>query len=141
MSGYRPTFFILQELVPPDVFEERGEYAWELLDMRALMTLVSLRTQFGPLTVNSWHEGGRYHDSGYRSPNSKVGVPWSQHRYGRAFDCKFALATPQEVYAYVYSNTHLFPMLTTLEDVATTPTWLHFDTRLNAISGIRIVRP
>lgn len=33
---YRCEFFVLRELVPPGVFESRGESAWELFDDRAL---------------------------------------------------------------------------------------------------------
>lgn len=139
--NYRPRHFLLEELVPREVFDAYGVRAWELLDDRALVTLDVLRDRFGACMVNNWHDGGAFNESGFRGAFSKTGVEYSQHRYGRAFDCKFAAATPKEVSAYVVANRGQFEYLTTLEDVAATPTWLHFDTRNNYTPGVRIVNP
>lgn len=141
MRAYRPKHFELRELVSPDIYTARMDAAWELLDPRALMTLDALREQFGPCTVNDWHKGGRYKESGLRGAYSATGAVYSQHRYGRAFDCKFSKATPQEAHAYIVANPEQFPHLTTLEDIAATPSWLHFDCRLNRGDGLRIVKP
>ena len=40
---YRCEYFALYELVPEEVYLERGEKAWELLDKRLLITLDRLR--------------------------------------------------------------------------------------------------
>lgn len=139
--GYRCTHFRLEELVPPGVFAARGEAAWELLDPAALVTLDALRTHFGPIVVNNWHDGGAYKESGLRSFTSTTGAVWSQHRYGRAFDVKAAQATPQEVYEYILAHPDSFPHLSTLEDIRYTATWVHFDVRNNSQAGIRVVIP
>jgi hypothetical protein len=139
--SYRPRHFELYELVPRDVFEARGLAAWELLDDRALVTLDALREKFGACVVNNWRDGGPYHESGLRSFDTATGARYSQHRFGRAVDCKFSGATPREVFDYVVAHAAEFPLLTTLEDVNDTPTWLHFDVRNNAGSGVRIVKP
>lgn len=141
MSGYRPKHFILQELVPPDIHVSRGEAAWELLDPRALITLDQLREEFGPTTVNNWHAGGSYSESGLRSFSSLTGAKLSQHRFGRANDCKFKLCTPREAYEYILKNSEKFQFLSTLEDIEETPSWLHFDVRNNSSPRIRIVKP
>jgi hypothetical protein len=138
---YRPKHFQLHELVPPDIFAARGTAAWELLDPRALMTLDSLREQFGPCVVNDWQSGGQYKESGLRSSQTATGAVYSQHKFGRAFDCKFKGASPDAVGAYVIAHPDQFPHLTTIEDTAATPTWFHFDVRLNSTPGIRIVKP
>ena len=52
---YQCNHFAIHELVPPQVFEARGEKAWELLDERLLTTLDRLRTRFGPVTVNNYY--------------------------------------------------------------------------------------
>ena len=39
---YKCENFSIHELVPPNVFYNRGEKAWELLDERLLITLDSL---------------------------------------------------------------------------------------------------
>jgi hypothetical protein len=141
MSNYRPTSFVIQELVPPIVFNCLGGRAWELLDPRATLTLQQLRDKFGPLTVNNWHTGGSYHESGLRSPLTTTGAKFSQHKFGRAFDCKFKGHTPREVAEYVLQHAYEFPQLTTIENPDATPTWFHFDVRAHSKEGIWVVNP
>jgi hypothetical protein len=138
---FRPERFTLEELVPPDVFQARAAAAWELLDPRALMTLDALRKQFGPTVVNNWRTGGSFKESGFRASDTSTGARYSQHKYGRAFDCKFRETTAQDAQSYILEHPGQFEFLTTLEDAAITKTWLHFDVRLNATDGVRIVRP
>ena len=141
MSAYRPKNFILQELVMPEVYQERGERAWELLDARALLMLQMLRHAFGPIVVNNWHDGGEYKESGLRSFECSTGAKLSQHKFGRAFDCKSRNATPYEMRDFVIGKQERFPYLTTIEDPQYTPTWFHFDTRLHHLDKILIVKP
>jgi hypothetical protein len=133
--------FLLQELIPPDIFLERGEAAWELLDPSALYSLDDLRETFGPIVVNDWHSGGNFKESGYRIATTPTGAKYSQHKFGRAFDCKPVNVTPAEMSAYILANPTKFEHITTLEDVAKTITWLHFDVRNNPQIGIRVVQP
>lgn len=137
----KPKNFILQELVAPELYKARGERAWELLDPRALVTLQQLRDTFGPCTVNNWHVGGSYTESGLRAFGSTTGAAYSQHKFGRAFDCKFKNVTPAEVSRYVLARASAFPYITVIENVAYTPTWFHFDTRFHERTGIWIVNP
>lgn len=134
-------YFILQELVPPETFDTRGDAAWELLDPSALLSLDDLRESFGPITVNNWHSGGNFKESGYRTLTTPTGAKLSQHRFGRAFDCKPVNVTPTEMSTYILTNPMKFEHVTTLEDVSKTVTWLHFDVRNNSQMGIRIVQP
>jgi hypothetical protein len=138
---YRPEHFELHELVGPQIIKARGEAAWELLDPRALMTLHALRKQFGPCVINNWRTGGSFKESGFRAADTSTGARYSQHKYGRAFDCKFRETTAQGAQSYILEHPGQFEFLTTLEDAAITKTWLHFDVRLNATDGVRIVRP
>lgn len=121
-------YFTIRELVPPHVFNERGEKAWGLLDSNALHMLDALRTHLGPITVNNWHIGGSFKESGLRTPKGRYYRPYSQHSFGRAFDCKFKNVSAEDAQAFVISNPDLFPYITRLEDAAITKTWLHFDT-------------
>jgi hypothetical protein len=139
--NYRPASFIIQELVPPDIYAALGERAWELLDSRALETLQQLRNTFGSLIVNNWHKAGAYKESGLRSFTTSTGAKFSQHKYGRAFDCKFKGATPREVASYVLKRATEFPYLTTIENPDATPTWFHFDVRNHSKEGIWVVNP
>lgn len=137
----KPKNFILQELVDPETYEARGERAWELLDPRALITLQTLRDALGPCVVNDWNSGGSFKQSGLRDFSSSVGAKFSQHKYGRAFDCKFSHFKPLEVLTYVQAHRGDFPYLTVVEDTNATPTWFHFDVRFTGRPDIWIVNP
>lgn len=137
--NYRPKHFQLHELIGPDVFDARGEAAWELLDPFLLMALDRLRGFFGPVTVNNWYWQGSYTESGLRSAQTATGARYSQHKYGRAADCKFRDVTPQEAFERIVANPDDFPTITCLEDVSATPTWLHVDVR--NCERIKVVRP
>lgn len=141
MRDYRPKHFDLRELVPASVYMARGQAAWELLDARGLLVLDALRERFGPVTVNNWHLGGSYNESGLRDPVTGTGARLSQHKAGRAFDCKFQDTKPANVYAYLLKHPDEFPGLTAVEDIDATPTWLHIDVRAADWQGIRVVKP
>lgn len=133
--------FLLQQLVPPEVFNSRGESAWELLDSNLLITLDQLYDDFGPMTVNNWHTGGSFKESGLRLFSTTTGAAFSQHKYGRAADCKPRDIPCADMYKAILAAPNKFPLLTTVEDIVSTPTWVHIDMRNNSTPGIRIVKP
>ena len=138
---YRPRYFGLEELVAPEIFKARGERAWELLDVYALVTLDQLRERFGKMTVNDWHWGGKFKYSGMRPFVGGVGAEYSMHRFGRAFDIKPKETTPQEIHASILADQAAFPHLRVLEAIKATPTWIHFDTRNHTRATIWVVNP
>lgn len=139
--NYRTKYFRLVELVSRQIYEQRGDRAWELLQPAALRTLDLIREKFGRIVVNNWHVNGRYNESGLRAFTTGTGAEWSQHKYGGAFDCKFLDTSPADAYAYIREHPAEFPELTVLENIEKTPTWLHFDVRNHGKRGIWIVNP
>ena len=128
---YKCKHFKIYELVDPVTYEIRGEKAWELLDDRALKTLDAIRDYFGvPITVNDWKWGGKRQWSGLRTAESPYYSPYSQHSFGRAFDCLVSGMAAQDVREAILKNrTKHFPYITGIElDV----NWLHFDCRNHA---------
>ena len=121
--------FKIEELVDKATFEywqHNPSVLWGLFDDRALATLVALRRRFGPCSINDWYWGGSYQYSGFRPPHCSIGAELSQHKFGRAFDCKFANYSAEEVRDYVLNHPEEFPYITHIEgDVD----WFHFDTR------------
>ena len=118
--------FKIHELVPPRIYEKRGEKAWELLDERALITLDALRDRFGVATVNNYKFGGTRLWSGLRTPDSPYYSETSQHSLGKAFDVIFKEIDAEEAREYILTHPSEFPFITGLElDVS----WLHFDVR------------
>jgi len=125
---YKCKHFIIQELVDPDTYAKRGDRAWQLLDERALITLDKLRKRYGQMTVNNWKWGGDRKWSGLRTPESKWYSLYSQHTYGRAFDCLFADTTAEEVRQDILANPDddTFKLIGSIELGVS---WLHYDVR------------
>lgn len=125
---YTCEHFVIQELVPPKVYEARGEKAWQLLDERLLITLDRLRKRYGPMTVNNWHWGKDREWSGLRTPDSPYYSAYSQHSFGRAADCLFKNTTAEAVRQDILNHPEDedFALIGSVElDVG----WLHFDVR------------
>ena len=94
---YIPKYFALHELLPPDIFRAYSDRGWYFFDLHVLFSLDALRERYGTVTVNNWFWGGKYKYSGYRPWNCPVGARTSQHKFGRAMDCKFKNVTADEV--------------------------------------------
>lgn len=139
--NYRPPHFIIQELVDPEIFERLGDGTWGLLDERALRALESVREKFGPITVNNWHRGGRYKESGLRRSDTTTGAPKSAHKQGKAFDCKPSKISVHEMYHYIINNPDEFPLIRRVESIEYATTWVHLDTVEHPGKGIRVFNP
>lgn len=122
-----------------------GEKSLMFIDERLIALLDFTRQFFGkPITINNWHlKGGTYQESGFRTPTTKTGAPLSQHRFGRAADIKVEGMSPFDVYNEILHNEKAFMELglTTMEDIAHTPTWNHLDIRYQGEDKIVIVKP
>jgi hypothetical protein len=145
--SYRPKYFALNELVPPDVIQARGEQAWQLMDERILRGADWLREKFGPCVINGKFGGKGFTESGLRNPLTTTGARWSQHKFGRAVDMKFLKVNVKEVYDYILANQPEARAngITTVENINATPSWLHADCRLLPetfpSNGILVVNP
>ena len=125
---YKCEHFEIHELVPPNVFAERGERAWELLDERLLISLDLLRKRFGPMTVNNYYWGKDREWSGLRTSDSPYYSRFSQHSFGRAADCLFKNKTAEEVRKEIINNPD-DPDFELIGSVELGVSWLHFDVR------------
>lgn len=135
---YKCKYFKIYELVPKAVHKARGESAWSLLDSQALEMLDRIREFAGPTTVNNWYWKGDRMWSGLRTPESPYYSPYSQHTYGRAFDCITPQKTAQELREYILSTPDEFPYIRGIElDVS----WLHFDVGNRPGEGIVTFKP
>ena len=133
---YKCKHFDIKELVDIYTYEDMKEKSWWLFDERALKTLDRLREKFGVAIVNNWSFGGDYQFRGFRPQDYFLCVPYSQHRYGRAFDVTFKHKTAHFVRQYILEHKEEFPYITCLEmDV----NWLHFDVR--NVEPIMVIKP
>lgn len=136
---YTCRHFAIQELVPRETYDARGQRAWELLDSRILKMIDLIRDDFGPVIVNNWNSGGSLQYRGFRPHDATVGARLSQHRYGRAIDFHTPDTPLEEVYKAVLSGKYW--QITTVEDIEHTPTWLHIDCRNHRGEGVKVVKP
>jgi len=121
-------YFKIQELVPPTIYDARGEKAWKLIDDRGLSTMYKLRERYGPITVNNWHSGKNREWSGLRTPESPYFSPTSQHTFGRAADCIFHRTDAGTVRRNLLAgpDDSVFELITSIEMGVS---WFHFDVR------------
>jgi hypothetical protein len=127
---YKCTFFRIYELVPKELHETKPTWKlWTLFDDRALITLDRLRSRYGKMTINDWYFGGEYQLRGFRPFDSGTGAEFSQHKFGRAFDCKFSDISNEEVIQECIDKKYgCFDLITAIE---TGVSWFHFDIRNN----------
>lgn len=125
---YKCEHFSIHELVPPHVFNNRGEKAWELLDERLLITLDRLRSRYGQMTINNYYWGKDREWSGLRTSDSPYYSAFSQHSFGRAADCLFTGKSAEEIRHDILANPEEddFKLIGSLELGVS---WLHFDVR------------
>lgn len=128
---YKCKHFAIHELVPPDVFRERGESAWALLDDRMLITLDRLREKYGSMTVNNYFWDGTRKWSGLRTPGSPYYRTYSQHTFGRAADCVFKHTSAEKVRQDILRKPCDLtdPVFTLITSIELKVSWLHFDVR------------
>jgi hypothetical protein len=136
--------FFLDEFIHPSIYRERGSRSISLIDHRVILAAQFIREKTGrPIVINNWAVGGKYQDSGLRTFDSTVGAKWSQHKYGRAIDQKSELG-PSKLLQIVMENEQYLidhQIITTVENIQSTPTWLHTDCRYTGMNKILIVNP
>jgi len=125
---YKSDHFWIEELLPKEFFlkyRHKGDALWLIFDDRLLMTLDSLRDQFGIMTINDWLWSGNRQFSGFR-PWDSLGSELSQHKFGRAADVIFRDHEAKDIREWIIKNRNYFPYITGIEkDVS----WLHIDVR------------
>lgn len=138
------TYFDLEEFVPPQIYKLYGEKALWFVDPKVITLATAYREFFKlPVVINNWHNGGSYSYRGYRPPRVNIGGEYSQHKFGRAFDCNIGSMNELQMFTAVKDNFEYFKKfgLTTLEDYRFTDGWLHSDVRFTNQDSLLIVKP
>ncbi len=134
--------FIAQEFINPETFKKEGAKSIKLIDPKLIDIAEFLRTDIGaPITINNWHIGGQYHESGLRDPNTSTGAKLSAHKVGKAIDPKAKGFDGQKWYEYVKKNAKkLYALgLRRIEDKSIATTWCHMDTKEHGKKCIQVV--
>ena len=138
--------FRLEEFVPKSIYHNYGEKAIWFIDPRMIQFAQYIRTHFDArVMVNNWHCGGKNHNRGYRKPGTSVGSSLSQHKFGRAIDFNVVGYEPAEVVEWICDRWEMLcgpkDLITTIEDVEYTPTWVHVDCRWTGMDEVLMVKP
>ena len=140
--------FSIEEFFSRAMLNQWGERrCLQFIDPKTLILAQAYRDFFEEsMFVNTWNisrKTKKFSNRGFRPPTSTVGASFSQHKFGRAFDCHFHKLSVRQAYKEIMDN-QLFFMnfgLTTLEDIDITKTWLHSDSRYTGLDNILIVKP
>ena len=133
--------FVIQEFVPPEVYKIFGVNSIWFIDFKVVSIAQWLRDYHNsPVTINNWHVGGKYTESGFRY-NTSLGASFSQHKYGRAIDVKIKDVEPNQIRDSIVDNFEELRDLglTTIE--AGTKTWVHLDVRFTDKKELFVVWP
>ena len=129
-------YFDVREFVDEKTWNMRNVKSAELIDPKIVRIVDLIREKSGiPVVINNWHYWKKgmhkYKASGFRAVWETEGGKLSQHRCGRAADVKVQGWTPAQTQKLILENQDEFKAagLTTMENLAFTPTWLHVDCR------------
>lgn len=134
-------YFELEELVDKPYIDRFGGQCIGLLHMPTVRCIDRLREAVGPITINNWHKGGAYHESGMRVPYTTTGAKFSMHKFGGGFDLKPGSISVMELYNHIMHHANLYPEIRRIEDPSKTLSWLHVDDFPHSGDGIQIIQP
>ncbi len=133
-------YFQIQELVSEAVYKKHGETAWFIFQTEILVCLLLIRVGTGqPITINTWHKGGRFDERGYRDNLSEIVASktdndqlyTSGHVLGIALDFTVKGMTANAVRKWIVENKDMFPCKIRLERKYRGEfiSWVHIDTK------------
>ncbi len=145
-------YFIIQELVSPEIYQEFGDKAWSLIDDSMKDALDATRehftTKYGPsakMVVNNWHKRGPYRYRGMRPLGCKVGAPSSQHQKTplNAIDFDILGLTDDQVKDEIIANEPKFYSLgwRRMESREFATGWTHLDRKATKLKFILVFNP
>jgi hypothetical protein len=149
--------FFLHEYVPPSIYKQYPPaFCLRFVDERLLRADTELKRMleefYGEpvkVTINNWFWGGPRQYSAYRPPGEGPGNKTSTHQLGIASDKQFLLKNSKtiipikDVFSLVMEHHNDFYAIgiRRIEDIAHTPTWLHWDCANTGERKIILVKP
>lgn len=80
------TNFYEDELIPKVVYNNRRLRNEWFIPKKTMKVQQDIRKLYGPLYLNTWWNGGRFHHRGYRQPDCPDGSQYSRHKFADAGD-------------------------------------------------------
>ncbi len=132
-------YFKVQEFVPKEIYAMYGEGSIRFINPDIVRIANLVRERMGvPVTIN----GAGFNESGFRMPDTKTGARLSSHKRGCAIDVRGSF-DPKKLYKDIVDNYAVYREagLTTVEDIAHTPTWVHLSCEWTGKDELTIVKP
>ena len=131
-------YFKIQELVGRFTYMRHRDRAWKFFSTEALYMLLILRKNINsPITINTWHKGGKFSQRGLRTNVQNIfrqmfksgKLYLSGHVLGEAFDLDVKGMSASQVRKWILKNQHLFPFKIRLEFKKNGKeiSWVHID--------------
>jgi hypothetical protein len=130
--------FRIEEYVPEVVFRDLGEKAWQLIDIRLIENMDSLKDQLEDIydreiaiTINNWLWGGERQQSGLRINGQPYHTPYSQHTFGKAADSICEIPA-KDIRRHIKDQLIVLPHPCVIEEFDSDGeeiSWLHCDVR------------
>lgn len=141
---YKCTYFIIEELVHPQILEDLGEInCWLRFDEDALRDLDIIRTLWDDgIAINGNYWGKTFVDSGARHPRVSVGATWSLHKLFKAFDLKPLNGEIKKFHKFVFDliKEGRLKHFNAVENFKYTKGWCHI-ARMNTSEKPLVIRP
>lgn len=137
-------FFELPELICEHVYDKYGVFAWNFLDIRAVITLNTIRDRIGkPIFVNNWLEHGNFSQRGLRCPMCQIVKDYAEkgilymsgHPLGKADDFEVQGLLAEETREWIKLHANWWPYPLRLERGVN---WIHLDTFGND-KGLKVI--
>jgi hypothetical protein len=135
-------YFIIQELVGPEVYKKHGNNSWFVLSTELLETVLFIREKKEKaMTVNTWHKGGRFSQRCFRAniqqivkgKTDKNILYTSGHPLGQGIDFDFEGETAEETRDWLLEIQDELPYKIRLEhkyaSTGVPITWVHLDVK------------
>jgi hypothetical protein len=144
---YEPSYFTLDELACPHIYNHFGKTSWEFFDSRLLITIDRIRERIGkPIFVNDWQIHGHFDERGFRCLQCSLvkkaiaenRLYVSPHMTGQAVDFDVQGLIAEEVRQWIIKNQNLWPYPIRLEDGVS---WIHMDTRDHGAGKVYLFKP
>ena len=121
-------YFKIHELVPKEMYKDKGEGAWRYVPKSHIKVLDKLKEHFnlGTMTVNNYYWGGDREWSAGRYEESEWYSFTSMHGVFCAYDIVFSHYSAEEVRNYIIDNHHEFRDIGGIELGVS---WVHIDFR------------
>ena len=99
-------YFKIHELVPKEMYKDKGESAWRYVPKAHIKVLDKLKEHFnlGTMTINNYAWNGNREWSAGRYEESRWHSKYSMHSYFQAYDIVFSHYTAEEVRNYIIEN-------------------------------------